>query len=87
MKSIIGLTIDKDRLKSVRDERLKSLKLSSDSIYSSKERIEAELKYADNLMKDLDCFVIDVTYRSIEETSDIIINYLNKNKLLERKEK
>ena len=86
-RRIIGLTIDKERLKSVRDERLKSLKLSSDSIYSSKERIEAELKYADGLMKDLGCFVIDVTYRSIEETSDIIIHYLYKNKLLERKEK
>lgn len=86
-RRIIGLTIDKGRLKSVRDERLKSLKLSSDSIYSSRERIDAELKYADDLMKDLGCFVIDVTYKSIEETSDIIINYLNKNKLLERKEK
>lgn len=86
-KRIIGLTIDKDRLKSIRNERLKFLKLSNDSIYSSMKRIEDELVYANDLMKDLGCFRIDVTYRSIEETSDIIINYLYKNKLLERKEK
>lgn len=86
-KRIIGLTIDKDRLRSIRNERLKFLKLSNDSIYSSMERIEDELNYANDLMDDLGCFVIDVTNRSIEETSDIIINYLNKNKLLERKEK
>ena len=86
-KRIIGLTINKDRLKSIRNERLKFLKLSNDSIYSSMKRIEDELVYANDLMKDLGCFRIDVTYRSIEETSDIIINYLYKNKLLERKEK
>ena len=50
------------------------------------ERIEKELKYANEFMDDLGCRVIDVTYKSIEETSDIILNYLNKNKLLERKE-
>lgn len=84
---IFGLTIDKVVLKNVRDARLKSLNLSDDSIYSSMERIEKELDYAKNFMDDLGCMVIDVTYRSIEETSDIILNYLNKNRLLERKEK
>lgn len=83
---IFGLTIDKDVLKKIRNERLKTLKLSTNSIYSSMDRIEAELKYAEELMKDLDATIIDVTYRSIEETSDIIINSLQKNNLLERKE-
>ncbi|MDU0946297.1 MAG: kinase/pyrophosphorylase, partial [Anaerococcus vaginalis] len=29
---------------------------------------------------DLDCVMIDVTYKSIEETSDIIINHINSRK-------
>lgn len=79
-KKIFGLTIDKDVLKKIREERLKALGLSSDSIYSSKERIDSEIDYALELMNDLGCLIIDVTYRSIEETSEIIINNINKNK-------
>ena len=77
---IFGLTIDKDVLKKIREERLKSLGLSVDSLYSSKERIGKEIDYALELMNDLDCTIIDVTYRSIEETSEIIINNINENK-------
>lgn len=75
---IFGLTIDKDVLKKIREERLKSLGLSVDSLYSSKERIGKEIDYALKLMNDLDCTIIDVTYRSIEETSEIITSKLNK---------
>ena len=52
--------------------------LSVDSLYSSKERIGKEIDYALELMNDLDCTIIDVTYRSIEETSEIITSKLNK---------
>ncbi|MDO5047866.1 MAG: pyruvate, water dikinase regulatory protein [Anaerococcus sp.] len=85
-RRVFGLTIDEDVLKRIRDERLKSLNLSNDSIYSSMERIKRELRYAEELMVDIDCKIIDVTYRSVEETSDIIINSLRENNLLERKE-
>lgn len=75
---IFGLTIDKDVLKKIREERLKSLGLSVDSLYSSKDRIGREIDYALELMNDLGCTIIDVTYRSVEETSEIIISKLNK---------
>lgn len=75
---IFGLTIDKGVLKKIREERLKSLGLSIDSLYSSKGRIDREIDYALELMNDLGCTIIDVTYKSIEETSEIIINSLNK---------
>ena len=81
---IFGLTIDKDVLKKIREERLKSLGLSVDSLYSSKERINKEIDYALELMNDLGCVIIDVTYRSIEETSEIIVSKLNKNKEREK---
>lgn len=79
-KKIFGITVDKEVLKKIREERLKSLGLSVDSLYSSKERIDSEVDYALGLMNDLGCMIIDVTYKSIEETSEIIINNINKNK-------
>ena len=75
---IFGITVDKEVLRKIREERLKSLGLSVDSLYSSKERIDSEVDYALGLMNDLGCMIIDVTYKSIEETSEIIINNLNK---------
>ncbi|WP_311492839.1 pyruvate, phosphate dikinase/phosphoenolpyruvate synthase regulator [uncultured Anaerococcus sp.] len=77
---IFGLTIDKGILKKIREERLKSLGLSVDSLYSSEERINKEIDNALELMNDLGCTIIDVTFKSIEETSEIIINKLYKNK-------
>ena len=77
---IFGITVDKEVLRKIREERLKSLGLSVDSLYSSKERIDSEVDYALALMNDLGCMIIDVTYKSIEETSEIIINNLNNNK-------
>ncbi len=75
-KKIFGLTIDKNILKSFRDERLKSLDLSGKSQYSDLRRIQKELDYAKAIMEDLSCVIIDVTNRSIEETADIIINHI-----------
>lgn len=81
---IFGLTIDKGFLKKIREERLKSLGLSVESLYSSKERIDKEIDYALELMSDLGCTIIDVTFKSIEETSEIIINKLYQNKEREK---
>ena len=79
-KKIFGLTIDKNILKSFRQERLKSLGLSGKSQYSDIRAIQKELDYAKEIMEDLDCVIIDVTYKSIEETADIIINHINSRK-------
>ena len=79
-KKIFGLTIDKNILKSFRQERLKSLGLSGKSQYSDIRAIQKELDYAKEIMEDLDCVIIDVTNKSIEETADIIINHINSRK-------
>ncbi len=75
-KKIFGLDIDPNVLREYRLQRLKSLKLSTDSQYSDKKRIDEELAYAKEIMEDLDCTIIDITNKSIEETSEIIINKL-----------
>ena len=75
---IFGLTIDKNRLKKIREERLKSINLPKESKYSDLSHIEAEIDHADEIMKDLDCKIIDVTNKSIEETSEYIISVIEK---------
>ncbi|MGO3018916.1 MAG: pyruvate, water dikinase regulatory protein [Anaerococcus sp.] len=74
---IFGLDIDQNILREYRLQRLKSLNLSSDSQYSDIDRIKKELVYAREVMEDLDCTIINITNKSIEETSEIIINKLN----------
>ncbi|MDU7551859.1 MAG: kinase/pyrophosphorylase, partial [Streptococcus mitis] len=77
---LFGLTIDKNILKSFREERLKSLNLFGKSQYSDLRNIQKELDHAKEIMDDLGCVIIDVTNRSIEETADIIINHINSRK-------
>jgi len=46
------------------------------SQYSSLQRIMEELEYANALMKQFRCPVIDVTNKAIEETAGIVLDYL-----------
>jgi [pyruvate, water dikinase]-phosphate phosphotransferase / [pyruvate, water dikinase] kinase len=73
---VIGLTIDPLLLNEIRQERLKSLGLSPDSQYASIKRINEELEYADKIMQQIGCPVIDVTNKSIEESASEVMNYL-----------
>ena len=43
------------------------------SQYASHSRIQAELDYADQIYQQLECPVINVADRSIEETAQLII--------------
>ncbi|NPV26838.1 MAG: kinase/pyrophosphorylase [Firmicutes bacterium] len=70
---IIGLTIKPQLLNEIRQERLKTLGLTSSANYASLERIEQELDYAAKLMKRLGCPVIDVTNKAVEETAAKIL--------------
>lgn len=75
-RRIIGLIINPDTLNEIRQERLKSLGLSSNSDYASNHRIKKELDYSIDLMKKLDCLVIDVSKRAIGETANIIDEHM-----------
>lgn len=70
---IIGLTINPDKLNEIRRERLKALGLAEDASYAQVRRIEAELVYAEAIMKKLGCIVIDVSSKAVEETASIIM--------------
>ncbi|MBW4079868.1 kinase/pyrophosphorylase [Paenibacillus sp. S150] len=73
---IFGLTMDLDSILKIRMERLRSLGLNSDADYAAGHRIVEEFEYAETLMKKLGCRVINVTDKSIEETSGLIIDCL-----------
>lgn len=73
-KKIVGLTNDESKLSSIRKERMISYGMNPDTPYSSKERIQKEIKYAEDLYKKLGCQIINVSNKSIEETAAIIVN-------------
>ncbi|OJF90945.1 pyruvate, water dikinase regulatory protein [Alkalibacterium sp. 20] len=75
-RHIVGLTNDEEMLSNIRRERMISYGMSPETPYSSKERIRKEIKYAEELYTKLNCQVINVSSKSIEETSAIIIDSL-----------
>ena len=70
---IIGLTIKPQVLHEIRRERLKALGLESDASYANMARIETELAYAESVMKQLECPVIDVSHKAVEETAGKVL--------------
>ena len=79
-RMIIGLTINPDQLLRIRTERLKTLGLPAHSNYASLEQIEKELDTAAKWMKRLECPVLNVSDKSIEETAGVIMNLLAEKK-------
>jgi len=73
---IIGLTMDAEQLLKIRTERLRAVGLPYGAKYATMERIMEELDYAQSLIKQLGCPVINVTDKAIEETAGIILEYL-----------
>ncbi len=79
-KRIIGLTLNIDNLNKIRKERLKAMGLKDTANYATFERILEELTYADEIMKKLNCKIIDTTNKAVEETASIILNYIQEYK-------
>ncbi|MDF2571205.1 MAG: yqfL, partial [Sporomusa sp.] len=70
---IVGLIIDKFKLNEIRCERLKTMGLAPDASYANIGRIHEELDYARQIMRRLDCPIIDVSNKAIEETANRIL--------------
>jgi regulator of PEP synthase PpsR (kinase-PPPase family) len=73
---VFGLVTSKQKLNTIRMERLKAHGLSDEANYASFERIDYELKYADQIMKDIGCVVLNVADKAIEETASTILQIL-----------
>lgn len=77
---IIGLIIDPYKLNTIRTERMKALGFSGTANYTDISRIEDELSYAKEVMRQLHCVVLDVSNRAIEETASRIIEIIQRNR-------
>lgn len=82
-KRIIGLTNEIGVLSEIRKERMVQYGLNPETIYSNTGRIKEEIEYAHKLYDELNCKVINVASKSIEETAGIIISYLSEQRLIE----
>lgn len=72
---VFGLTMNVDAMHKIRTERLRTLGLSPEAMYASKERIRREIEFAESIMRRINCRIIDVSSRAIEETAGIIMEH------------
>ena len=73
-----GLKISPEKLNNIRRERLRSLGLNDRASYANIERIKDELTFFEKVVSRINCPVIDVTNKAVEETANVIINYFQK---------
>lgn len=68
-----ALTISPEKLNSIRKERLKALGLKDNANYARFDRITEEIEHFNKVVSRINCTVIDVTNRAVEETANVII--------------
>ena len=85
-KKIVGLIIDPYKLNNIRSERLRAIGLEDEANYASVERINQELEYAKAIMRRLHCQVLDVSSKSIEETSSFVMQLIDRNRAMDNKQ-
>lgn len=78
VSKVIGLRISAEKLNAIRQERLKSLGLTSSANYAKHDRILVELEYAESIMQRLGCHIIDVSNKAIEETAGLVVEYITR---------
>jgi hypothetical protein len=84
---IVGLTINPEKLVQIRQTRLNSIGQDSETSYIDIEVVKSEIKESRKLFSKLGCPTIDVTQRSVEETSAKIIHLLQEKKIKEKNNK
>ncbi len=83
---VVGLTISPEKLVQIRQSRLTSIGHELQTEYVDVESIKNEIAESRKLFAKLDCPVIDVTKRSVEETAAKIIHLLQEKKIKEKKQ-
>jgi len=80
IEKCFGLKISPEKLNNIRRERLRSLGLNDQASYANIERIKDELTFFEKLVSKINCPVIDVTNKAVEETANVILNYIQKGR-------
>ncbi len=81
---IVGLTINPEKLVQIRQSRLTLLGQEMATDYIDIESIKKEIASSRKLFAKLNCPIIDVTKRSVEETAAKIIHLLQEKKIQEK---
>ena len=76
-KRIFGLINTPEKLSRIRKQRMISYGMDANTPYSDPEYIKKELDFAKKLYRNLGCLSINVSNKSIEETSTIILESLD----------
>ena len=77
---IVGLVASPDRIVQIREQRLMGLRQNEQTDYIDVDRVRDEMRQAKRMFIKKGYKVIDVTRKSIEETSALIIkSYKNRN--------
>jgi [pyruvate, water dikinase]-phosphate phosphotransferase / [pyruvate, water dikinase] kinase len=76
---MVALTVKPSRLQLIRMERQRHLQNVDLGDYTDPEQVKEEVTYALQLYRDLGCSVVDVTYKSIEETSTDVMRIVYAN--------
>jgi [pyruvate, water dikinase]-phosphate phosphotransferase / [pyruvate, water dikinase] kinase len=79
-KKCFGLVISTEHLNNIRKERLLALGLGEDASYAQVNRIEQEIAYFEKIVERINCHVIDVSNKAVEETANLIIEHYKKAK-------
>lgn len=82
---IVGLTINPEKLMQIRQTRLALLGQEIGIDYVDLESIKNEIAESRKLFAKLNCSIIDVTRRSVEETAAKIIQLTQEKKIKEKK--
>jgi [pyruvate, water dikinase]-phosphate phosphotransferase / [pyruvate, water dikinase] kinase len=69
----VGLKIRPEVLHDIRTARLHSLGLPAHSSYADFEQIKIEMDYADRIIEELGCPIVDVSHKAVEETATEIM--------------
>lgn len=77
-KKCIGLRISPEKLNEIRKERLKALGLGNQAAYATLNRINEELEYFNKVVEKINCEVIEVSNKAVEETANIILQMLKR---------
>lgn len=71
-----GLKISPQKLNNIRRERLISLGLNDQASYANIDRIKEELTFFERIVEKINCPVIDVTNKAVEETANVILHHI-----------
>lgn len=75
-RRIVALTVKPSRLQMIRLERKRNLNNVDLGDYTQMEQVREEVTYGLKLYRDLGCPILDVTYKSIEETSTDVMRLI-----------